>query len=116
GAILRRVQLPDETGPHGIAIGPDGLTVWFTGKAAGTVGYVDGDTLAVRVFSLSPDSKPIYVVAGPDGAMWGTELEGNRIFRVTPADVVTEFAISSPNSRPIAIMPAPFGAPFLWFS
>src|SRR5262249_39944819 len=61
-------------------------------------------------------SKPIYVVAGPDGNMWGTELDGNKIFRVTPQGAVTEFAIPSTNSRPIVITPAPNGAPFLWFS
>jgi virginiamycin B lyase len=118
GEILKRVELPKGTGPHGIGRGADGLTVWFTGKAAGTVGKVDPDTGAVSVYKLSypPASTPIYVVAGPDGNMWGTELDGNKIFRVTPQGAVTEFPIPSADSRPIVITPAPKGAPFLWFS
>ncbi len=117
GAILQVVNLPAGTGAHGLGLGADGRTIWFTGKMAGTVGKIDPDTLAVSVYPLSnPGSLPIYIVAGPDGNMWGTELLGNKIFRVTPSGVVTEFAIPTANSRPIAIMPAPFGEPYLWFS
>src|SRR5262249_46560932 len=43
-------------------------------------------------------------------------LTGNKIFRVTPQGAVTEFPIPTANCRPITIMPAPNGAPFLWFS
>src|SRR5262249_51451275 len=75
------------------------------------------DTGAVSIYNLAdPTSKPIYVVAGPDGNTWGTELTGNKIFRVTPQGAVTEFPIPTFNSRPIVITPAPNGAPILWFS
>src|SRR5262249_35212128 len=82
-------------------------------------------TGAVSVYNLtSAASKPIYVVAGPDGNTWGTELEANKIFRVTPDGVVTEFAIPTQDptgdpakgTRPITIIPAPNGQPFLWFT
>jgi virginiamycin B lyase len=101
--------------PHGLAVGP-GRTLWFTGKATGTLGRVapDGKVTHVPLPAGGKDGKPIYIHAGPDGAMWATELVGNRIARVAPDGKVAEFAIPTPNSRPIAIVPGPDGA--MWFS
>jgi hypothetical protein len=36
-------------------------------------------------------SNPQSIVAGSDGNLWFTELDGHNIGRITPADVVTEF-------------------------
>lgn len=102
------------THPHGLGIGPDGRTVWFTGKGTGTVGRITPDG-RVQHFALpTVGSVPIYIKAGPDGNMWVTELVGNKIARVTPDGRVTEFAIPTFNSRPIAIVPGPDGN--MWFS
>lgn len=124
GKIVQRVDLPRDCpscgagpapGPHGLAVGPDGLTLWYTGKEAGVVGRVLPDG-TVRSFPLSnPASAPIYITAGPDGNMWFTELTGNKIGRITPSGQLREFAIPTPNSRPIAIVPDP-SYPTLWFS
>jgi streptogramin lyase len=63
-------------GPHGLGVGPDGLTLWYTGKSAGTVGRVSANG-TVKSFRLAdPGSQPIYITAGPDGNMWFTELTG----------------------------------------
>jgi virginiamycin B lyase len=104
------------TRPHGLAVAPDGRTLWFTGKATGTLGRVapDGRVTHFPLPAGGQDGKPIYIHAGPDGAMWATELVGNRIARVAPDGTVAEFAIPTPNSRPIAIVPGPDGA--MWFS
>jgi len=102
------------THPHGLAVGPDGRTIWFTGKATGTVGRILPDGGVVHYQLPTVGSVPIYIRAGPDGSMWVTELLGNAIARVTDAGVVTEYRIPTPNSRPIAIVPGPDGA--MWFS
>jgi virginiamycin B lyase len=105
---------PINTHPHGLGVGPDGRTIWFTGKATGTIGRIapGGE---IRHFALpTPGSVPIYIHAGPDGNMWVTELAGNKIARVTPAGVPTEFDIPTPYARPIAIVPGPDGN--MWFS
>lgn len=105
---------PINTHPHGLGIDPDGRTIWFTGKATGTIGRIapGGE---IRHFALpTPGSVPIYIHAGPDGNMWVAELAGNRIARVTPAGVATEFDIPTPYARPIAIVPGPDGN--MWFS
>jgi virginiamycin B lyase len=108
------------THPHGLGIGSDGQTVWYTGKATGTVGKITPDG-KVQTYPLAiVGSVPIYIKAGPDGNMWVTELVGNAIARVTPDGNVTEFSIlhekgGTYNSRPIAIVPEP-GGQAMWFT
>lgn len=106
---------PINTHPHGLGIGPDGATVWYTGKATGTVGRITPDGEVQNYALKIVGSVPIYIKAGPDGNMWVTELVGNAIARVTPDGVVTEFRIPTFNSRPIAIVPEPDGQA-MWFS
>jgi virginiamycin B lyase len=106
---------PINSHPHGLAVGADGETLWFTGKATGTIGKIDAGG-NVETFSLpTVGSVPIYIRAGPDGNMWFTELVGNAVGRITPQGAVTEFPIPTPNSRPIEIVPEP-GGQAMWFT
>lgn len=101
--------------PHGQTVGPDGRTVWFTGKATGTVGRISPDG-QVRTFPLATvGSVPIYIVPGADGNLWVTELIGNHIARITPEGVVSEFPIPTAGSRPIALVPDPVEQA-MWFT
>jgi streptogramin lyase len=59
-------------------------------------------------------AEPGGVVAGPDGNLWFTEFQGNKIGRITTAGVVSEFAIPTSNSFPLDIAAGPDGA--LWFT
>jgi virginiamycin B lyase len=54
------------------------------------------------------------IVGGPDGALWFTELSGNKIGRITTAGAISEFLIPTPNSGPFGITAGPDGA--LWFT
>ena len=107
-------------GPHPLAVDPDGVTIWFTGKNTSTVGHlnlVNGAITAastVTSYPLSLYGTPIYIEAGGDNRMWGTELTGNKIFAVTTSTngtpgIVSEYTIPTANSRPIAITRAPSG-------
>jgi streptogramin lyase len=49
-----------------------------------------------------------------DGALWFTELNGNKIGRVTITGTFTEFPIPTANSQPHGITAGPDGA--LWFA
>src|SRR5262245_14454593 len=62
------------TSPHGLGFGIDGKTIWFTGKATGTVGKVTPDGKVTTYPLATVGSVPIYVRAGNDGTMWVTEL------------------------------------------
>jgi virginiamycin B lyase len=112
----RACPTPINTHPHGLGIGADGRTIWFTGKATGTIGRVSPNG-EVRHWQLpTVGSVPIYIRLGPDGNMWATELVGNAIARVTPTGVITEYPIPTYNSRPIAIIPGPGAERAMWFS
>ncbi len=54
------------------------------------------------------NSQPLCITAGPDGNLWFTESAANKIGRVTPAGVVTEYSLS-PNTVPSGITAGPDG-------
>jgi virginiamycin B lyase len=102
--------------PHGMTLSADEKTIWYTGKATGSVGRIALDTGKLETYALPTlGSVPIYIKADKRGTMWVTELLGNNIARVTQAGMVTEFKIPTANSRPIAIVPGPDGAA-MWFT
>jgi len=66
----------------------------------------------------TPESQPLGITAGPDGALWFTEGQagtGNgKIGRITTSGVITEYPITSANSDPFGIAPGPNGT--VWFT
>jgi len=104
------------THPHGMAFASDGKTLWYTGKATGTIGKISPDGKVENFDLPTAGSVPIYIKAGPDGNMWFTELAGNMIGRITPAGNVKEFSIPTHNSRPIEIVAEPGGGQAMWFT
>jgi virginiamycin B lyase len=109
-------RFPLNPHPHGLTISRDGM-LWFTGKLSNTIGRVDPERdAAVTHFALpTPGAVPIYVVEGPDGTMWCTELGGSCIGRIAPDGTVAETRIPTPNSRPITIRVGPDGRS-MWFT
>ena len=107
---------PMTSSPHDITMGADGVTIWFTGKATSTIGKINPDRSVNHYQLPTLGALPIYLNLGPDGNIWGTELQGNKILRITSTGVVTEFTIPTYNSRPISIFPDPLGRPYMWFT
>jgi virginiamycin B lyase len=108
-------KTPINTAPHGIGLDANGETIWFTGKRTSTIGRINPDK-SVEHFQLNTlAALPIYLSAGPDGGIWGTELYGNSILNISKQGVVNEYAIPTANSRPIAVIPDPTGK-FMWFT
>ena len=57
---------------------------------------------------------PLYIVRGPDNALWFTELKANRIGRITTTGHATEYSLPTPQSGPTGITVGSDGA--LWFT
>lgn len=57
---------------------------------------------------------PVGIAAGPDGAVWFTEIGAGRIGRITMAGDITEHPLPDPAARPHAVTAGPDGA--LWFT
>ncbi|HEV2032957.1 MAG TPA: hypothetical protein VGU71_01965 [Candidatus Dormibacteraeota bacterium] len=108
-------------GPSRITTGPDGK-IWITTNALGQ-GKQDwivrlGRDGAVTQFQAGTGSgnsgtSPSGIASGPDGNLWFTEASANRVGRMTPAGVLTEFPIPTFDSSPSAIVAGPDGN--LWF-
>lgn len=62
----------------------------------------------------TPNSGPLGITSGPDGALWFTESNAGQIGSITTAGAITEYPIPNPNSAPFGITPGPDGA--LWFA
>lgn len=133
GAITLQRNIPDAN-IGSMALGPDG-NIWFTasgiaygtdGNVGSVVGFIitSGTTAGeITIFRLPPVDPPINALAGgiavgPDGNLWITERGQfeNKIAKVTPAGIVTEYPVSTPGSYDLFsfITPGPDGA--LWFT
>jgi streptogramin lyase len=56
------------------------------------------------------NSGPYGITTGPDGALWFTERNANKIGRITIAGVITEFPIPTAVGVPAGITTGPDGA------
>ena len=59
-------------------------------------------------------SDPVAITTGPDGNLWFTETNADKIGRITPSGVITEFGGLTANSRPYGITTGSDGN--LWFT
>src|SRR2546425_277776 len=60
------------------------------------------------------NSGPYEITSGPDGNLWFTEINTNKIGKITTAGVITEFTVPTANSGPLGITTGPDGN--LWFT
>ena len=63
----------------------------------------------ITEFSIPSGNSPFDLAAGPDGNLWFTEAQGNRVGRITPQGVITEFTIPTAGSFPGGITAGPDG-------
>lgn len=71
--------------------------------------YSQGLTVALPYAGIK------YIAPGPDGNMWFTEQDGNRIGRITPTGVITEFSAGmTAGAQPRRITAGPDNA--MWFT
>ena len=82
------------------------------GATAGVA--TSGLAQTITEFPLPSGSDPNRITAGPDGALWFTEYQNNKIGRITTAGVVTEFPVPTSASSPQGIAAGTDGA--LWFT
>jgi virginiamycin B lyase len=69
---------------------------------------------AISEFPTAPGSRPLAIVAGPDYALWFTQIGANRIGRMTTDGVLTnEWTVPTPNSQPDGIAIGPDGSVWL---
>ncbi len=82
---------------------------------ASSVQAADGSLSNITEYTIPTDiSIPFSIVAGPDGAMWFTEFNGNKIGKITMDGTITEYPVPTEGSVPLYIIVGPDNA--LWFT
>jgi virginiamycin B lyase len=90
GSLLRVPLEPGST-PLGICSGPlDSL--WVTENGGNAVDRITPTGQVMKAADLGSGAAPVGIVEGPDGNLW--VAESDAIARVTPAGVVTQYALS----------------------
>jgi virginiamycin B lyase len=89
------------------------LSIVLFGLLAGLV--LPAAAAAVTEFPVpTAVSQPAGITLGPDGAIWFTEENGNKIGRITTAGAITEYPVPTNASGSQEIAAGPDGA--LWFT
>jgi uncharacterized repeat protein (TIGR01451 family) len=111
GGTITEYQIPTaNSDPVLITAGPDD-NLWFTERGANQIGRVTTGG-AFTEFPL-PTASPNGIAAGPDGAIYFTELAG-KIGRITTSGTITEYATPTGGSYPEGITTGPDGN--MWFT
>jgi streptogramin lyase len=102
--------------PRGITAGPDGNLWVVLSQCNAILRFPPAFSPAAGTTFLIPtaDSGVSRIAPGPDGALWFTELNANKIGRITTAGVITEYPVPTAGSGPHGIAAGPDGA--LWFT
>ena len=78
-------------------------------------GVASGQTITEFSTGMTAGAYPYGITAGPDGNLWFTEFNGDRIGRITPAGVITEFSTGmTAGAQPAFITAGPDGN--FWFT
>src|SRR5687768_6814166 len=85
-----------------------------SGKALNSIHSVQINPSFVEYQIPTPNSNSNGITIGPDGNIWFTEFEANKIGRMTPDGLFTEFNVPTANSHPVYITTGPDGN--LWFT
>src|SRR5260370_14090212 len=84
-----------------------GLLLWTPAALA------DGGSFTEYTLPTS-NGQPFEITPGPDGALWFTESNANKIGRITTGGSITQFPIPTAAQDPEGIVPGPDGN--LWFT
>jgi streptogramin lyase len=107
GSITQFAVPGTGSGSEGIAAGRDG-NIWMVAR-----GEMNGPDWILKVspagvvtkYPLANGVGPEGVTWGPDGNIWFTEFWTGRVGRMSPAGVITEFSLPTPNPRGIVTGP-----------
>jgi streptogramin lyase len=107
GSITQFAVPGTGSGSEAITGGRDG-NIWMVAR-----GDMNGPDWILKVspagvvtkYPLADGVGPEGITWGPDGNIWFTEIWTSRVGRMTPAGVITEFSLPSPNPRGIVTGP-----------
>ena len=96
----------------GVSLSTSSTHLYAIGSSGSIYSSTNGTITEYPIPTAS--SQPNGITTGPDGALWFTELNTNKIGRVTTSGAFTEYTIPTANSLLLGITTGPDGA--LWFA
>lgn len=94
---------------------PTRPAMWVADPSGNRIVRLRYDCTPLASFAVPTPGADLYsIVTAPDGNLWFTERQTNKIGRLTPAGVFTEFRIPTADSAPKGLTVGPDGA--LWFT
>jgi streptogramin lyase len=87
-----------------------GLSLWLV-LPLGLPSALRAQSVTITEYPLpvASSATPGGISAGPDGALWFTEVGGNKIGRITMSGMITEYPVPTAASNPTAITNGPDG-------
>src|SRR5262245_43613468 len=76
--------------------------------------FIPALAISFHEYPIPSGCRSFEIVTGPNGTIWFTGRHGERIGRITPEGVITEFPLPNPLSSPYEIVAGPDGN--LWFT
>ena len=93
GAMATFPVRPSQSGMVGFAFGPDGA-IWIAEYQSGTIGRMLPTGVLTNEFA-NPKFAPVFIVNGPDGALWFTDqLKAGNIGRITVHGAVKTYPVA----------------------
>jgi virginiamycin B lyase len=101
---IQLIKIPTQNaGPMGIALAPDGKSVWFTEIMGDKIAQVDLESLKITEYPLAEDSGPALLTFDDNGILWVSLSFSNSVLRIDPqvlsstsgpSSAMTEFKLS----------------------
>lgn len=75
-----------------------------TENQSNTIGRITTKVEVIEYSIPTPNSGPVGITNGPDGALWFVQINGNKVGRITTSGEMKEYIIPKPGVRPHAIV------------
>jgi virginiamycin B lyase len=107
GAGKTQIEYPvkNASQPYYITFGPSG-NLWFT-EFSGSIGTMTKSGTGLVEYPIGKNATPIQIMYGADGNLYFTDAGDNAIGQITPAGVISEFAVPTTSSAPFGITLGP---------
>jgi virginiamycin B lyase len=96
---IQLIKIPTQNaGPMGIALAPDGKSVWFAEIMGDKIAQVDIESMKITEYPFAEASGPALLTFDDNGILWVSLSFSNSVLRVDPQ------AVSSSSSSPSSAM------------